>query len=215
VRKNTYQSQTARLHAEILFGENGIVRKKPPIQIALSDPYPFLDPGTYIAVCSEADFTWSQQWKKWIARLVLQPENYYGPRYIGRLCKFLGLGKDPQRPYAGPQSHFRRLLVEVNGAQPPSLESGVEIFVGVRYEIEVETVKADRHGKPLNPAHWYSIVRGIHPCKHGVSGLSTAQPVNLRPFNPSTQGTLATLITDQHSNTVNTPLAKAAGAQRK
>ena len=188
---------------------------KPVIQIALSEPYPYLDPGTYTAVCSEADFAWARQWKKWIARLVLQPEDYHGRAYIGRLCKFLGLGKDPLRPYAGPQSHFRRLLVEVNGDQPPSLESSVDIFVGVRYQIEVETVKADRHGMSLNGAHWYSIVRGIHPCKHGVSTLPTAQPVNLGHFNPSTQGTLATLTTDQHSNTVNTPLANARASTRK
>jgi hypothetical protein len=33
---------------------------KPPIQIALSEPYPLLDPGAYIAICSEADFAWAR-----------------------------------------------------------------------------------------------------------------------------------------------------------
>ena len=35
-------------------------------------------------------------------------EQHIGRPYTGRLCKFLGLGKDPQKPYAGPQSHFRQ-----------------------------------------------------------------------------------------------------------
>ena len=106
---------------------------------------------------------------------MLEPQNYHGRRYTGRLCAFLGLGKNPERPYAGPQSRFRRLYVEVNGDQPPSLEAGMEIFVGVRYEIKVVTVKQDRDGKPRAPEHWYSIVREIHPCKPGTT---TPQPLN-------------------------------------
>jgi hypothetical protein len=140
----------------------------PPIQIALSEPYPLLDPGNYIASCSKADFAWARQWKKWIAKLELQPQNYTGGAYIGTLCKFLGLGKNPEKPYAGPQSDFRRLLVEANGDQPPSLETGVDIFVGLLYDIVVETVKKDRNGKPRLPVHWYSIVRSIHVHKGGL-----------------------------------------------
>jgi hypothetical protein len=66
--------------------------------IALSEPYPFLDPGVYVAVCTEATFAWARQWNKWIARLVLEPQNYQGRPYTGRLCKFLGLGKNKERP---------------------------------------------------------------------------------------------------------------------
>lgn len=135
--------------------------------IGLSAPYPLLDPGNYVARCSAADFAWARQWKKWIAKLELEPQDYTGPRYAGKLCKFLGLGKDPEKPYAGPQSDFRRLLVEANGDQPPSLETGVDIFVGLFYDIAVETVKADRHGKPRPPVHWYSIVRTIHVRRGG------------------------------------------------
>lgn len=80
--------------------------KQPP-RIALSEPFPLLDPGCYVAICPEATFAWARQWNKWIARLVLEPENYEGRPYMGRLCKFLGLGKNKERPYAGPQSNFR------------------------------------------------------------------------------------------------------------
>ena len=180
--------------------------KKPP-SIALSEPFPLLDPGCYVAVCNEATFAWARQWRKWIARLVLEPQNYQGRPYTGRLCAFLGLGKNPERPYAGPQSRFRRLYVEVNGDQPPSLEAGMEIFVGVRYEIEVVTVTHDRDGKPRAPEHWYSIVREIHPCKANANSRTAPQPFNPVPSNPSTQRTQGTLTTDQHSNTDNTPLA--------
>lgn len=177
---------------------------KQPTSIALSEPFPLLDPGCYVAVCTEATFAWARQWRKWIARLVLEPQNYQGRPYTGRLCAFLGLGKNPERPYAGPQSRFRQLYVEVNGEQPHSLEAGMEIFVGVRYEIEVATVQQDRNGKPRPPAHWYSIVREIHPCKPGTA---TSRPFNPRPSNSSTQRTQGTLTTDQQSNTANTPQA--------
>ena len=187
---------------------------KQPHAIILSEPYPLLDPGNYIAVCSEADFAWARQWKKWIARLVLQPENYTGRVYSGRLCKFLGLGKDPQQPYAGPQSHFRRLLVEANGEQPGRLDASMEVFVGLRYEIEVVTVKTDRDGKARTPEHWYSIVRGIHPSRNSASVARTAQHLNTVHFNSSTQGTRTTLPTDQHSNAVNTPLANEGSRRR-
>lgn len=128
----------------------------------LSEPFPLLDPGNYIARCTEASYAWARQWKKWIARLVLEPLNYCGRPYTGRLCKFLGLGKDPQRPYAGPQSDFRRLLVEVNGAQPSRPDVDVTIFAGVLYDIEVDTVTTDREEKQRPPEHWYSVVREIH-----------------------------------------------------
>jgi hypothetical protein len=104
------------------------------------------------------------------------------------------------------------LLVEVNGEQPSSPNAGVEIFVGVLYDIEVATVTTDRDGKPRLPEHWYSIVREIHPRKASPEAVRTLQPLNTVPFNPSTQ---TTLITDQHSNTVNTPLAKGREKRRE
>jgi len=143
---------------------------------------------------------------------VLEPQNYQGRPYTGRLCAFLGLGKNPERPYAGPQSGFRQLHVEVNGDQRPSLEAGMEIFVGVRYEIEVATVEHDRDGKRRSPEHWYSIVRQIHPLKANPEAVRTLQPSNPVPFNTSTQ---TTLTTDQHSNTANTPLAERAKSAAK
>ena len=168
--------------------------------ITLSEPFPLLSPGRYVARCVEATFAWSRQWKKWIARLVLAPENYQGAAYTGRLCAFLGLGKNPQNPYAGPQSRFRQLFVEVNGEQPTGPHVGMDIFVGVRYDIEVATVTQDRQGKIRRPEHWYSIVREIRVA------APTLQHSNNLPINPSTPTTQTTYSTDQHSNTENTPL---------
>jgi hypothetical protein len=115
------------------------------------------------------------------------------------------LGKNPEQPYAGPQSDFRRLYVEVNGDQPRSPEAWLEIFVGILYDIEVVTVQQDRNGKARSPEHWYSIVREIHPYARGGA---TSQPFNPKPLNSLTQRTQTTHSTDQHSNTVNTPLAE-------
>src|SRR4051794_18969255 len=99
-------------------GEDSAVRNRPMAPkpaIRVAEPYPLLDPGEYVALCTEASFEWARQFGGWKARLVLEPKDYRGRPYTGRLCKFLGLGKNPQEPYAGPRSDFRMLLVEVNG----------------------------------------------------------------------------------------------------
>ncbi len=75
-------------------------------RITLSEPFPLLDPGQYVARCTEATYAWARQWKKWIARLVLEPQNYRGRPYTDSLCKFLGLGKDPQKPLRGTAEPF-------------------------------------------------------------------------------------------------------------
>jgi hypothetical protein len=103
----------------------------------------------------------------------------------------------------------------VNGDQPSSLDAGMEIFVGMRFEIEVVTVKQDRNGKPRTPEHWYSKVREIHPWKAGSSTTRTSQPSNPEPSNLLTLRTQGTLTTDQHSNTDNTPLADTREKPRK
>jgi hypothetical protein len=137
-------------------------KERKPI-ITLAQPYPLLDRGTYIARCAGADFAWTNRWKKWIAKLDLDPQGYTGPRYAGTLCKLLQLGTNRNQPHAGPQSEFRQLLVEANGDQPPSLEiDEMSIFIGRLYDIQVEIVKTDRNGKPRLPVHWYSVVREIH-----------------------------------------------------
>jgi len=176
--------------------------QKPLPAIRLSEPRPLLDEGVYVARCIEATFAWARQWKKWMARLVLEPQNYTGRPYTGQLCKFLSLGGDPHSPFAGPQSAFRDLWVEANGAQPNGHEVNVQIFLGLVFEIRVETVKRDRHGKEKRPEHWYSIVREIH-----LLGDRTIQPLNTKPPNHSTVTTQTTLSTEQHSNTENIPLA--------
>ena len=172
--------------------------------VTLSEPYPLLDPGEYLALCTEATFAWARQWKKWMARLVLEPQDYPGRPYQGKLCKFLSLGRDPDKPFAGHHSDFRKLYVEVNGSQPAGSEVTMRIFVGIAYEIVVETVTKDRHGKERRPEHCYSTVREIH-----VAGrAATAQHSNPSSFNSSTQRTQTTHSTDQHSNTENTPLTE-------
>jgi hypothetical protein len=130
--------------------------------IILGDPYPLLDAGTYRAKCLEATMAWARQWKKFKARLVMEPQNYTGRPYHGHLCAFLDLGSNPHRPYAGPNSAFRRLWVEVNGDQPTSREVSLDIFVGRYYDVTVETVTLDRHRNERRPEHWYSVIREVH-----------------------------------------------------
>jgi hypothetical protein len=132
-----------------------------PITISVEEPRPLLDEGEYLARCSDATVAWARRWKKWISRLVLEPLDYNGQPYTGSLCKFLQLGSNRQRPHAGQQSQFRKLWVEVNGAQPSGGELSLEIFIGHLFRISVQTVVADKDGKKISPVHHYSVVRGI------------------------------------------------------
>ena len=131
--------------------------------ITVSAPYPRLDPGNYVATCTEATVAWANQWRKWMCRLVLEPMGYEGAVYSGKLCKFLSLGTDRKGPHAGPNSHFRKLWVELNGDQPTATEVTLQDFVGRLYQITVVTVITDRKGQPRSPADCYSIVREIRP----------------------------------------------------
>lgn len=142
---------------------NRSISPKNKTTIKLSAPRPLLDPGTYAARCTEATFDWANQWKKWMVRLILEPLNYTGRAYSGRLCKFLSLGSDPKGPYAGAGSDFRKLWVELNGAQPTAKEVTIQDFVGCAFEITVVTVATDRKNQPRPVEDQYSVVRGIHP----------------------------------------------------
>lgn len=172
--------------------------KKPVITVA--EPYPLLNPGEYIAACTEADFEWARQFGAWKVRLVLNPQDYTGRPYTGKLCKFLDLGKNPQAPYAGPRSAFRMLWVEVNGEQPTRPDVEVSVFVGHLYRITVETVTKNRKDEPLPPEHWYSIVRKIRPAAPST------------PLNSRNSGNLGNPLTDQPSNLQNLPPAKTCAA---
>jgi hypothetical protein len=174
---------------------------KPRIKVA--DPYPLLDPGDYLAICTEANFQWSKQFSAWKARLVLEPQNYTGRPYVGKLCKFLDLGKDHEAPYAGPRSAFRMLWVEANGGQPTRPDVDVSILGGRWYAITVETVATNRKHEPLAPDHWYSIVRKMRPI---------AAPS--RPSNLQNSGNLENLSTDQPSNRINLPQGKNSVLQQ-
>jgi hypothetical protein len=175
------------------------VRPAKPL-ITLAEPYPLLDPGKYIANCPAADFEWAKRFGAWKVRLVFEPQNYTGRPYSGKLCKFFDLGKNPQKPFAGPRSAFRMLYVEVNGEQPTRPDVDVTVFVGHLYTISVETVNKNRNNLPLSAEHWYSTVRQIH-----LVAPST-------PSNLLTLGNLENLethLTDQPSNLDNPPLGKS------
>lgn len=138
-----------------------IVPKPNAATITLGDPYPLLDEGTYRAICTEATFDWANRFKKFKARLTMEPQNYTGRPYHGQPCAFFDLGSNPNQPYAGPTSLFHRLYTAVNGDQPTSSEVTMDIFIGHLYEIDVQTVKANRHHIALLPQEWYSVIRKV------------------------------------------------------
>jgi hypothetical protein len=126
--------------------------------------------------------------------------NYTGKPYHGKLCKFLGLGKNPEGPYAGPRSDFRKLWVEVNGAQPTSPQVDVNLFVDYNFIATVETVTKNRKSEPLAYEHHYSVVRALRPFK-------PSEPHN--SWNPRNLGNLGNQLTEQPSNRGNLPLGNA------
>jgi hypothetical protein len=192
-----------------LQGHRAVLEARMPHKriVTVSTPYPLVDPGEYLATCIEATFDWARQWKKWMAILVMELQNYAGRPYQGKLCKFLSLGRDQNRPFAGQHSAFRQLWVELNGGQPPGPEVTMQIFENRLYQITVETVKQDRNGKERPAEHWYSVVREIHLAPPPLQHPNTAI------LNSSTQRTQSTHSTDQHSNTENTPLTEERGQE--
>jgi len=183
------------------------------MMISVEEPRPLLDEGAYLARCTDATCAWSRRWKKWIVLLVMELLDYDGRPYTGSLCKFLSLGANPKKPHAGQQSQFRKLWVEVNGGQPTSSDVQLGIFVGHVFNITVATVKRNRNGEAVAPAHWYSTVREISFCS--TEGLtlehSTREQSNTRTRQHSNTATqqpanLLTLKeTQQHHNTTTHP----------
>src|SRR5208337_2505908 len=163
-----------------------------PMMISVEEPRPLLNEGAYLARCTDATCAWSRRWKKWIVRLVMELLDYDGRPYSGSLCKFLSLGTNPKKPHAGQQSQFRRLWVEVNGGQPTGSDVQLGIFVGHVFKIGVGTVKQDRNGEAVAPAHWYSIVREISFC---IAEARTLEHANLPTHEHANTRTL------QHTNT--------------
>jgi hypothetical protein len=182
---------------------NGKLPPTPAITISLEAPRPLLDEGEYSATCTDATVAWSRRWKKWIARLVMEPSNYTGRPYSGSLCKFFQLGSNPKRPHAGQQSEFRKLLVRLNGAQPVNGEASLALFVGVTFQIKVCTVK-ERNGEHFDPQDWYSKVGEISPAltTHEHTNTRTQQHTNTathQPINTLTTKNTATPLTQQHT----------------
>jgi len=176
-------------------------RSAPTVTISLETMRPLLDEGRYLARCVEATCEWSRRWRKWVAILKMDPLDYAGQPYIGHLCKFFNLGQDPKRPHAGAGSQFRKLWIEVNGAQPTNAETGLEMFVGHVFEIEVSTVKTDREQKPIAPALQYSVIRSLA----GSTTLQPSNPATLQPTNPFAQVQPSNPLTLQPLNKPSNP----------
>jgi|KBSSwiStaDraftv2_1062776.scaffolds.fasta_scaffold140523_4 hypothetical protein len=201
--------------------------------VTVAAPYPLLDAGEYVALCTEASVAWARQWASWKVRLMFEPRNYEGRSYVGRLCKFFDLGKNASSPYAGARSAFRTLWVEVNGEQPTSPKIDTSIFAGRLYYITVETVTKNRKGKSLDACHFYSIIREVRPLfedskafaePSNPSTLRASKPPNLRTIptsKPENQTTVQpnNRPTELPSNRLNLPLArrarKSCGQQKK
>jgi len=199
---------------------NAKLRSASAITVSLEAPRPLLDEGEYLATCTDATVAWSRRWKKWIARLVMEPSDYQGIPYTGTLCKFFQLGSNPRRPHAGQQSEFRKLLVRLNGAQPVNGEASLALFVGRSFQIQVCTVR-ERSGEKFLPTDWYSVVREISPtpaaghqrapmsefpqwthAAHEYTNTATRQHTNTathQPINLSTLKNTATPLTQQHT----------------
>lgn len=191
------------------------------VTISLEAGRPLLDEGSYRARCTEATIAWSKRWKKWIALLHMDPLDYVGRPYTGELCKFLFLGTDQKKPRAGPSSAFRKLWVEVNGAQPNQGEVDLQIFVGHVFEIAVRTVraKADKEKTPIPEEHWYSVVGDVTFSKAAQTTRQHRQHSNTSnthntdntttPTTPQPINTLTLKQTQQHLNTTTHPWPNA------
>lgn len=127
-----------------------------------------------MARCVEATCEWSRRWREWVAILKMDPLDYAGKPYVGRLCKSFNLGQDPKRPHAGAGSQFRKTWVEVNGAQPTNAETTLAVFVGRIFEIEVSTVRMNREQKPIAPR---AAILNDSQC-HSEYNFTTQQPTN-------------------------------------
>jgi hypothetical protein len=200
------------------------------VTVSLEAGRPLLDEGSYRARCTEATIAWSKRWKKWIALLHMDPLDYVGRPYTGELCKFLFLGTDQKKPRAGPSSAFRKLWVEVNGAQPNQGEVDLGIFVGHVFEIAVRTVraKADKEKTPIPEEHWYSVVGDVTFSKAAQTTRQHRQHSNTSnthnthntdntttPTTPQPINTLTLKQTQQHLNTTTHPRPNALATSKR
>jgi hypothetical protein len=157
--------------------------------IRFGKPRPLLPAGRYHAVCTNADWDWTQRFKRNQAKFVFdQPIDYDGPMYPGDLCALYPLAGTEGHPYASTGSKFYKLWCETNGSSPtlPELSKAAlkQMFEGRVFEIDVDTVKrswkAKQDEQDLLPQLWYSIVREFR-----LSSLSGRQPVQpAQPVQP-------------------------------
>lgn len=139
--------------------------------IRFGKPRPMIPERKYRAVCRNADWDWTQRYKRNQAKFVFdQPIDYYGPMYPGDLCALYPLGGKEGQPYASPGSKFYKLWCQANGSTPtlPELSKAAlkQMFEGRVFEIEVETVKrswnaAKKKEEDLPVELWYSVVRNV------------------------------------------------------
>ncbi len=174
---------------------NGKAHAVPAVSpgIRFGKPRPLLPEGRYHAVCTNADWDWTQRYKRNQAKFVFdQPIDYDGAVYPGDLCALYPLAGTEGHPYASTGSKFYKLWCETNGSTPtlPELSKSAlkQMFEGRIFEIEVETVKrswkAKKDEQDLPPELQYSIVREFR-----LSSLSDKQPVQpsqpVQPCEPS------------------------------
>jgi hypothetical protein len=168
--------------------------------IRFGKPRPLLPERKYHAVCTNADWGWTQRYKRNQAKFVFdQPINYQGPVYPGDLVALYPLGGKEGQPYASPGSKFYELWSQTNGSTPtlPELSKAAlkQMFEGRVFEIEVETVKrswkARKGQQDLAPELWYSVVRKFWPASPSdeqpvqpPQPVQPCQPVNLLTLKP-------------------------------
>jgi hypothetical protein len=164
-----------------------------PAGIRFGKPRPLLPAGRYHAVCTNADWDWTQRYKRNQAKFVFdQPIDYDGPMYPGDLVALYPLAGTEGHAYASTGSKFYKLWCETNGSTPtlPELSKAAlkQMFEGRVFEIDVETVKrswkAKKDEQDLPESLWYSLVREFR-----LSSLSHKQPVQpSQPANQDNQG---------------------------
>jgi hypothetical protein len=176
--------------------------KRAAAVITFGTPRPFLEPGTYLAECTGADWAWSRRWKKTLAQFKFGvPIDYTGRSYVGDLCAFVGLGTKQDAPYAPTGGKFYAVWCDANGDGPtaPTLskENLRELFVGRLFEIGVETVKKA-------PRPDYSVVRTFRVATENTRTREHANtPTREHPNLPTRQhsNNLTLKETQQHLDT--------------
>jgi hypothetical protein len=127
--------------------------------VSETDPYPLIPPGTYDVVCSGTRLYWSKAFRRWVCRLDCQLLDEPTP-----LCGFLNLGCE-QAPKAGRKSHYWRVWVMANGAQPNKRQRlSRSVFAGKFFRVRVADVKRRYDNTEPSEAELYSTIQEWFAC---------------------------------------------------